>query len=118
MQLNRSTIDGSTLHPPLPPHIQPPYYGALIAAEAIGPSGSAQVVEIQVNNDYIAVYAFYEGGVLVRALLINSRAYLKDAVGNRGSVHIDFGLTGNGTAPSFMSLKRLSISWVILSIQL
>lgn len=114
MELDRSTVDGSPLPAPLAPHVQPAYYGAIIIAEAIGTSGSTRAVELDIDNESIAGYAFYEGDVLVRALFINSQAYLKSADEQRGTIHIDLQLAGNGAGPSFMSLKRLSISWVIL----
>ena len=107
MELDRSIIDGSPLPSPLAPHVQPAYYGAIIAAEAIGTSGSTRAVELSVDNDQITGYAFYEGGVLVRALFISLRAYLKDTGGKRGTVHVDLDLSGS--APSSMSIKRLSI---------
>ncbi|KAG6826758.1 hypothetical protein H0H92_014548 [Tricholoma furcatifolium] len=107
--LTRSILDGSTLASPLPPHVQPPYYGAIVAAEAIGSSGSAQVVELSVNNPRVSGYGFYENMQLVRAVFINSQAYLSTTSGNRTSVHLDFGFSGSGTAPTQISVKRLAI---------
>jgi hypothetical protein len=101
-------LDGSTLDKPLAPHVQPPYYAAIIAAEAIGNSGSTAAVELSVNNSRIAGYAFYESGSLVRAVFINSQAYLTGDE-SRGSVHIDLKFGGSGSPPLNMSVKRLAI---------
>ncbi|KAF7374972.1 Glycoside hydrolase family 79 protein [Mycena sanguinolenta] len=73
--LTRSTLDGSTLATPQLPHIQPQYYAAIIAAEAIGDSGDTQALEININNTRISGYAFYESGALKRAVFINSLAF-------------------------------------------
>ncbi|KAG5653241.1 hypothetical protein H0H81_001624, partial [Sphagnurus paluster] len=109
--LTRSILDGSDLSSPLPPHVQPSYYGAIVAAEAIGTSGSTQVTELSINNAQIAGYAFYEGGKPVRAVLINSSAFLKGN-SNRSSVHVDFGFSGNGTPPTKVTVKRLAIGYI------
>lgn len=105
--LTRSTLDGTPLPAPVPPHVQPQYYAAIIAAEALGSSGAPQSVEIAIENPSIAGYAFYEGERLVRALLINSKAYLPTST-TRESVHIDLGFVGEG-APRKMRVKRLKI---------
>lgn len=106
--LTRSILDGSPLASPLAPHIQPAYYAAVIAAEAIGRSGATQAVEISIDNDRIAGYAFYEDGALVRAILINSEAFLQGDV-SRGSVHVNLYLSGNNPVTQSMSIKRLTI---------
>ncbi|TEB25149.1 hypothetical protein FA13DRAFT_1738567 [Coprinellus micaceus] len=99
--LARSPVDGSPLSPPLPPHIQPQYYAAIIAAEAIGSSGQTRILEL-------TGYAFYEGDILVRALFINSLAFFKKD-STRTSVHIDLAFTGAATTPSSATVKCLSI---------
>ncbi|KAF8061826.1 glycoside hydrolase family 79 protein [Lyophyllum atratum] len=106
--LTRSILDGSNLPSPLPPHVQPTYYGAIIAAEAIGKSGSTRAVELTIANTRIAGYAFFEGTKLVRAVFINSNAFLQGAT-TRASVHLDLSFTGTGTAPTKISVKRLKI---------
>ncbi|KAF7975738.1 hypothetical protein HWV62_8721 [Athelia sp. TMB] len=108
VSLNRSMIDGSVLHTPLAPHVQPAYYAAIIAAEAIGASGATSSVELAINNPYLAGYAFYEGGALARVLLINSKAYLTSTNTARGSLKINLDFT-KGTAPKTMRIKRLTI---------
>ncbi|KAF7975744.1 hypothetical protein HWV62_8733 [Athelia sp. TMB] len=108
--LTRSILDGSALATPLAPHIQPAYYAAIIAAEAIGQSGFTQASEIQIDNDRVAGYAFYEGGLLVRAVLINSQAYLQGQINPRGSVHVNLSIDGSDPAQQF-TVKRLSIGY-------
>jgi hypothetical protein len=106
--LTRSILDGTALDEPLAPHVQPPYYAAIIAAEAIGNTSSTEAFELSISNSRIAGYAFYEYGMLVRAVFINSQAYLAGDT-SRGSVHIDLSLEGSGLPPIRMSVKRLSI---------
>ncbi|KIY53036.1 glycoside hydrolase family 79 protein [Fistulina hepatica ATCC 64428] len=107
--LTRSIINGSTLASPLPPHIQPTYYAALIAAEAIGGSNT-QAVELSLNNSWLAGYAFYEGGTLKRAVFINSEAWLQSDEGSRTrtSIHVNVTLDGS-TESCHMTIKRLTI---------
>jgi hypothetical protein len=114
--LTRSILDGSTLSAPLPAHVQPQYYAAIIAAEAIGKSGNTHAVELTISNSQVAGYAFYEGARLARAVFINSNAFLKSNTAARTSVHIDLGFTGSGsTTPTSFTVKRLAIGYVIIS---
>ncbi|KAF8220113.1 glycoside hydrolase family 79 protein [Tricholoma matsutake] len=106
--LTRSIRDGSTLPQSLPPHIQPEYYAAIIAGEAIGNKGDTQIQELPVNHTQITGYAFYESGVLARAVFINLKAYSGTAA--RTNVQLNLTFTGTGSsAPSSMSIKRLAI---------
>ncbi|KAJ7178640.1 glycoside hydrolase family 79 protein [Mycena crocata] len=104
--LNRSILDGSPLPSPLPAHVQPTYYAAIIAAELRGCEDKAQISEIAVDHARVAGYAAFEGGSLVRALFINSQAFLQGDT-NRSSVHLDLSFVGDG--PSTMNVKRLAI---------
>lgn len=106
--LTRSTLDGSTLATPLKPHVQPQYYAAIIAAEAIGDSGQTQALELNINNTRISGYGFYENGSLKRALFINSLAFLKGTT-TRTSTHLDLTFSGTGTKPTSFTVKRLVI---------
>ncbi|KAI0318620.1 hypothetical protein OF83DRAFT_1056585, partial [Amylostereum chailletii] len=99
--LTRSILDGSPLAAPLPPHVQPLYYAAIVAAEAIGASGTTSVVELAVDNDHVTGYAFFEDGALARALFVNLRVF--DG-GARGAVHV--GIEG---VECIMVVKRLSV---------
>ncbi|KAJ8073456.1 hypothetical protein PM082_011732 [Marasmius tenuissimus] len=108
--LNRSIADGSELPEPLPPHVQPQYYAAIIAAEAIGKGGDAQMTEIPINDERIAGYGFYERGRLVRAVFINSEVFLKGSGDDatRPSVHLDFDVSGSDGLMK-TTVKRLAI---------
>ena len=87
--LNRSTIDGSALDPPLAPHIQPGYYAGLVINTFIGRTGSSKVVELTVGDSNVSGYAAFEYGRLVRAVFVNLHAWLLSSTGERPSVHID-----------------------------
>ncbi|KAG6853789.1 hypothetical protein C0991_001378 [Blastosporella zonata] len=108
--LTRSTLDGSPLPAPVPPHVQPQYYAAIIAGEAIGNTGRAQILEINIDNPQIAGYGFYENAVLARAVFINSQTYLSEST-DRTSVHLDLGFTAVAgiDSPRSMTVKRLKI---------
>ncbi|KAG6851597.1 hypothetical protein H0H87_000362, partial [Tephrocybe sp. NHM501043] len=94
---------------PLPAHVQPQYYAAITAAEAIGKTGRAQVLEIDIHHAQISGYGFSENGFKARAIFINSKIYLPESV-NRMSVHLDLHFAGEGRkSPSSTNLKRLKI---------
>ena len=97
---------------PLPAHVQPQYYAAILAAEAIGSSGSTRISELSVGDARISGYAFYEGNVLVRAVFINSLAFFAaDKPETRRSTHINISFSGTQTGGSVKSftIKRLDI---------
>ncbi|KAI0049009.1 glycoside hydrolase family 79 protein [Auriscalpium vulgare] len=104
--LTRSILDGSTLSTPLPPHIQPLYYAAVIAAEAIGPSGTTSASQLTVGNAQISGYAFFEGSRLARALFVNLNAFT--GASPRKSVHLSLVPSGSG-GPTMATVKRLTI---------
>jgi len=108
--LTNSILNGSALSSPLAPHVQPPYYAAIIAAETIGTS--ARAIELNINASTVAGYGFYTNvtGELTKALFINSQAYLTTTTTPRTSVHIDFTLTGSGATKTGFTVKRLNIS--------
>ena len=58
------------------------------------------MAEIQIDDPNISGYAFYEGGMIVRAVLINSNAYFGGA---RPSARITLNIPGE------MEVKRLAI---------
>ena len=103
------------------PHIQPSYYAAIVAAEAIGNANGVRAVELAIDHLRLAGYAFYERGEkekLAKVLLINSQAYFgtngSETLPNtrRGYIHIDFQfLRGNSlfAPPQRMTIKRLAI---------
>ncbi|KAF5341744.1 hypothetical protein D9611_001646 [Ephemerocybe angulata] len=109
--LTRSKVDGSPLQTPLPPHVQPQYYAAVIAAEAIGPKGNTRISELSIGDGRVAGYAFYEGSKLSRAVIINSLAFFKgSSAGSRQSVHVNLSFAGGSYgAPKSITVKRLDI---------
>jgi Glycosyl hydrolase family 79 C-terminal beta domain len=109
--LDRSTLDGSPLSPPLPPHIQPQYYAAIIAAEAIGNSGNTKVIELNIADSRISGYVFYQGDKLTKAILINSLAFFTTTTTARPSTHVSL-IFASGTVSSKMSVKRLFVPYV------
>lgn len=109
--MNRSTIDASPLPTPLPPHVQPQYYAAIIAAEAIGSGSQPQIAELNIDNPTVSGYAIYEGTRLVRAVFINLKAFMKSATGARGKVTVSFDFVGGGVGSA--TLKRLAIQSVV-----
>ncbi|KAK0455621.1 glycoside hydrolase family 79 protein [Desarmillaria tabescens] len=109
VELTRSILDGSELPEPVAPHVQPLYYAAIVIGEAIGNSGHTQAAELSIDNPRISGYAFYEDGVLARAVLINSQAYMKDQSTSRSSIHLDLDFSGEGQLPTSVRVKRLAI---------
>ncbi|KAJ2919071.1 hypothetical protein MD484_g1349, partial [Candolleomyces efflorescens] len=104
--LSRSPLDNSALSPPRQPYVQPSYYAAIIAAEAIGSSGNTRVIEIATSDRWISGYAFYEGDKLTKALFINSRTYLTSE-DSRSQVSINLGF--DASISGLVTLKRLVI---------
>jgi hypothetical protein len=82
--------------------VGPIYYSALVVAEALGPSNTSQVLDLQANNAnlYSPAYGIWENGVLARALLIN---FASDASG-ASDVLVDVSVAG-GTVPSSVDVK-------------
>ena len=111
--LDRSTLDAAILRTPLLPHIQPQYYAAIIIAEAIGNSNNTQVIELYINEPTISGYAFYQGGKLTKAILINSEAYFTTTRTARPSTQVNLIFEGS-PVPSEMTVKRLSVQYVQL----
>ncbi|KAL5500869.1 hypothetical protein ACEPAH_9256 [Sanghuangporus vaninii] len=105
--LTRSIIDASPLSSPLPPHIQPAYYGALIAAEAVGTSGSSSIVQLDISDDALSGYAVFEGNKLKRAVLIDSVAFLSGD-DERGGRNVTLSFEGGNIGGS-VKVKRLAI---------
>ncbi|RPD70303.1 glycoside hydrolase family 79 protein [Lentinus tigrinus ALCF2SS1-7] len=110
--LNRSTIDGSELDSPLASHIQPGYYGGLVINTFVGKTGSAKIVELDVDDENVAGYAAYEYGRLARAVFINLHSWLASNTGARPSVHIDldfaFAKGAQSEANEFWSRKAVA----------
>ncbi|KAH8822898.1 glycoside hydrolase family 79 protein [Flagelloscypha sp. PMI_526] len=58
IELDRSISDGRPLLSPLPPHVQPPYYAAVVTRDALG--AQSIIKEIQTGDDYLSAYAFFD----------------------------------------------------------
>ena len=113
--LTRSPIDGSPLSTPLPPHVQPQYYSAIIITEFIGMSPGSQnrIAELQINDSRLSGFAAFDGvtGSLTRIVLINSEAFLasQDASGmKRPSKLVKISTSGREIG----TVKRLAIMYV------
>ncbi|KAJ7729661.1 hypothetical protein DFH07DRAFT_756670 [Mycena maculata] len=107
--LTRSPIDGSNLTTPLPPHVQPAYHAALVAAEAIGSSGTTTSVELDIDDNTVSGYAFYDQGVLKRAVLINHNMFFADSGVPRGVKNIAVDFIGGKGPKGEIGVKRLFI---------
>jgi len=107
--LNYSTINGTPLNPPAPPHIQPAFYGGLVIDTFIGSSGLAQIVELDVPNNNTSGYAAFEGGRLTRAVFVNLNAWVVNSTGTRPVVHIDLDLVNGTGIASQATARRLVI---------
>ncbi|XP_006459562.1 hypothetical protein AGABI2DRAFT_201919 [Agaricus bisporus var. bisporus H97] len=107
--LNRSILDASPLPEPIPPHVQPQYYSAIIALEAIGSHPQPRIAELQIEESTVSGYAFYEDSQLVRAVFINLKAFLEGQEEERSKVHLKFDFVG-GEVGEEVTLKRLDIA--------
>ena len=79
----------------------------------MGTSGSSRIAELAIDDANVAGYAFFEGGKLSRAVLLNSQAFLSTQKGARGSENVTLKFTGGGAAPKSMVVKRLKIKCVL-----
>jgi len=86
----------------------PVYFAPLIIAEAFGPSGTAQVVDLNANsgNIFTPSYAIYEQGIIARIAFFN---YVTDPSGRSAytaSISIGGGNTGQGNGtPASVKVK-------------
>jgi hypothetical protein len=70
------------------PHILPSYHSFLLVNEAIGDKGTSMIAELGTNSKTLAAYGIWEGGKLVRAVLIDSEYYMPD-MGDRPRREVD-----------------------------
>ncbi|KAJ7493667.1 glycoside hydrolase family 79 protein [Mycena latifolia] len=95
--------------------IGPMYYAALVAAEAIGPSNTTQVMDLNANggNEFTPGYAIYESGNPVRVALFN---YITDPTGTSdvtAVISVAQGSAGGGGAtPTQVKVKYLQATSV------
>ncbi|KAF5343995.1 hypothetical protein D9758_012929 [Tetrapyrgos nigripes] len=93
--------------------IGPIYYSTLVMAEALGTTGSTQVMDLSVNdgNNYTPAYAIYKNNIPICVALIN---FMTDNSGTSAytmSISISGGNTGQPTStPSSVKVKYLSTS--------
>ncbi|THH33380.1 hypothetical protein EUX98_g815 [Antrodiella citrinella] len=96
--------------------VAPLYYSALVMAEALGPTNTSQIMDLQANagNIYTPAYSIYESGTLARVALFN---YLTDPSGASSyTATINVGSGGPAqvtvkylTAPSVA--EKFNITW-------
>jgi hypothetical protein len=86
----------------------PIFFSTLIVAEALGPTGTAQIVDLNANNGnvYTPAYAIYEQGALARVALFNFVTDPTGAAAYTASLAVGGGTTGqpNGT-PTQVKVK-------------
>lgn len=86
------------------------FYSAIFIAEAFGPSGNAQIIDLQANtnNMFTPAYAIYENGAPVRLVLFN---YVSDPSGASDyttTISIGGSAIGQGNAtPAQIQVKYL-----------
>ncbi|KAF8882861.1 glycoside hydrolase family 79 protein [Infundibulicybe gibba] len=93
--------------------VGPIYYSALAMAEAIGPSNTTQIKDLNTSSVLTPAYGIYENGTPVRVALFN---YMTDPTGNSNytaSISIGGGTTGqpNGS-PAQVKVKYLQAASV------
>lgn len=125
ISLDRSTVDGSPLDPPSPPHIQPSFYGGLVIDSFIGSTAlpfpfltkthdSARIVELSVPDDNVSGYAAFERGLLVRAVFINLHAWvgsMEQSGQIRPQVHINLDFAADSSASSSPNSPSAAALW-------
>ena len=105
------------LSPPLAPHIQPPYYGALVATDTLGTSGAPRISELDINNGAVSGYALFDAGAqtVSRVLLINFNIFTT-ADTQRGSVNVTLSFDSTSPCPKKASVKTLEIPYAPFSL--
>ena len=86
----------------------PIFYSILIVSEALGPTGTAQVVDLNANggNVYTPAYAIYEQGTLARVCLFNYMTDPSGANAYTASLAVGGGNTGQpGGTPASVKVK-------------
>lgn len=94
--------------------VGPVYYAALAMAETLGPTNTAQVIDLFPNNasEFTPAYAIYENGVMARMALFN---YMDDPSGANdytATISVGGGALGeaNGTPAQVQVKSVLSIT--------
>ncbi|KAG1737107.1 glycoside hydrolase family 79 protein [Suillus paluster] len=81
------------------------FYSTIVSAEVFGPSGNAQIVDLQANSIsmYTPAYAIYENGAPMRLVLFN---YVSDPTG--ASDYTTTISIGGSTMPAQINVKYLA----------
>ncbi|KIM41886.1 glycoside hydrolase family 79 protein [Hebeloma cylindrosporum] len=90
--------------------IGPIYYSALVVAEALGPTNTSQVMDLQANNNNMLspAYGIWENGNLARVVLIN---FVSDSTG-ASDISVDLSLANGAQLPGQVQVKYLSAASV------
>ncbi|KAF7981203.1 hypothetical protein HWV62_34531 [Athelia sp. TMB] len=96
--------------------VSPLFYANLIVAEALGPTNTAQVVDLQANSgsEFTPAYAIYENGVPARMALFNYNTDLTGASTYTANIGVNSGTLSSVqvkylSAPS--TAERYNITW-------
>uniref|UniRef100_A0A8H7XVC6 Beta-glucuronidase C-terminal domain-containing protein n=1 Tax=Psilocybe cubensis TaxID=181762 RepID=A0A8H7XVC6_PSICU len=92
--------------------IGPIYYAALVTAEALGPSNTTQILDLQANNNnvYTPAYAIYEGGTLKRVVVVNFASDLSGGSDLEVSLSLVLGGGGGGGTVQVKYLRADSVA--------
>ncbi|KDR78253.1 hypothetical protein GALMADRAFT_119254 [Galerina marginata CBS 339.88] len=84
--------------------VGPIYYSALVMAEALGPTNTSQVMDLQANNNnnFSPAYGIWENGALARVVLIN---FVSDPSG-ASEINVALSLT-DANMPDTVQVKYL-----------
>ncbi|KAG8896304.1 hypothetical protein FRC01_011897 [Tulasnella sp. 417] len=89
----------------------PIFYAQLVAAEALGKSGNARVIDLYIdgNADHRAGYAIYENGVASRLLLVN---YVQPTTPNANDYVATFAVGGGETGLPVVSPATVRVKYL------
>ena len=100
---------------------RPPYYGLAFAAKFLGSSGTTQLLNIDLDTQYLSAYAAYESGKLSRLAVVNLLEYnATSPQGHRPTQRLTFAAPGHSqyirvealTAPSSESNTSITLAGV------
>lgn len=89
----------------------PIFYAQLVAAEALGKSGNARVIDLYIdsNADHRAGYAIYENGVASRLLLVN---YVQPTTPNANDYVATFAVGGGQTGLAAVTPASVKVKYL------
>lgn len=101
------TRDGSA-----PPSTNPPYYGQVMVAKALGSSRDTRIKNIPLAGDTNAAYAVFDADRLVRLVVLNMQAFNATSAGGRPKRGYRFQVPGSdsdgGAGALRASVERLT----------